>query len=97
MFQNITFSYISDTLEQVVGIQNVVQCHGSFATATCMKCKNKVDAEVIREDIFAQKIPNCPKCRNNSENQQEIADPQALPGMPIFAHDLGKLLISIKS
>ena len=61
-----------DTLEQVVGIQNVVQCHGSFATATCMKCKHKVKADVIREDIFAQKIPKCPMCglkASETENQ----------------------------
>jgi NAD-dependent deacetylase sirtuin 1 len=69
-----------DTLEQVVGIENVVQCHGSFATATCMKCKHKVDAKVIREDIFSQKIPKCSKCINNSssinsEEQMEAAGP----------------------
>lgn len=27
---------------------------GSFATATCMVCKDKVDAEAVREDIFNQ-------------------------------------------
>lgn len=27
---------------------------GSFATATCMMCKYKVDAEAIRKDIFDQ-------------------------------------------
>ncbi len=32
----------------------VVQCHGSFATATCMKCKYKVQADAIKEDIFDQ-------------------------------------------
>ena len=42
-----------DTLEQVVGISNVVQCHGSFATATCTKpaCRAKVSAEQIKKDI----------------------------------------------
>merc|ERR1712223_530114 len=69
-----------DTLEQVVGIENVVQCHGSFATATCMKCKHKVDAKVIREDIFSQRIPKCSKCINNSssinsEDRMEAAGP----------------------
>ena len=68
-------TFFADTLEQVVGIQNVVQCHGSFATATCMKCKNKVDAEIIREDIFAQKIPHCPQCVEN----QNRATPEHLP------------------
>ena len=69
------FIFFTDTLEQVVGIHNVVQCHGSFATATCMKCKNKVDAEIIREDIFAQKIPHCPQCGEN----QNRATPEHLP------------------
>jgi len=59
-----------DTLEQVVGIENVVQCHGSFATASCMVCKHKVQAEVIRQDIFEQKIPYCslPQCSSSITN-----------------------------
>ncbi|EJD73785.1 Sirt1 protein [Loa loa] len=40
-----------DTLEQVAGIKRIVQCHGSFATATCRNCGIKVDSEAIREDI----------------------------------------------
>merc|ERR1712061_972961 len=50
-----------DTLEQVVGISNVVQCHGSFATATCTKpsCRAKVSADQIKKDIFDQRIPYC--------------------------------------
>lgn len=51
-----------DTLEQQAGIRKVIQCHGSFATATCMKCSSKLSAESIREDIFQQVIPKCPKC-----------------------------------
>lgn len=51
-----------DTLEQVAGITNVIQCHGSFATASCFKCKHQVGCETIREDIFNQTIPRCPKC-----------------------------------
>merc|ERR1711963_161549 len=55
-----------DTLEQVVGIEDVVQCRGSFATASCTVCKHKVQAEVIRADIFAQKIPYCSQCSSSS-------------------------------
>ncbi|KAL6486795.1 hypothetical protein MHYP_G00034210 [Metynnis hypsauchen] len=51
-----------DTLEQVAGVQNVIQCHGSFATASCLVCKHKVDCEAIRDDIFKQVVPHCPKC-----------------------------------
>jgi NAD-dependent deacetylase sirtuin 1 len=43
-----------DTLEQVAGIEKVLQCHGSFATATCLVCKYKVEADAIREDIMNQ-------------------------------------------
>lgn len=68
-----------DTLEQVAGVQRIIQCHGkcyclidgsclihgersltsfflsgSFATASCLVCKQKVDCEAIREDIFNQ-------------------------------------------
>ncbi|XP_062589774.1 NAD-dependent protein deacetylase sirtuin-1-like [Saccostrea cucullata] len=56
-----------DTLEQVAGIQNVIQCHGSFAKATCMACKHKVDADDVREDIFKQVIPKCPVCPEGTE------------------------------
>ncbi|KAG2463361.1 NAD-dependent protein deacetylase sirtuin-1 [Polypterus senegalus] len=51
-----------DTLEQVAGVQKIIQCHGSFATASCLLCKYKVDCEAIREDIFNQVVPRCPKC-----------------------------------
>ncbi|CAH1794245.1 unnamed protein product [Owenia fusiformis] len=56
-----------DTLEQVAGISNVVQCHGSFAMATCMNCKYKVNAEAIKEDIMNQVIPRCPECPADTE------------------------------
>eukprot|EP00108_Taenia_solium_P002561 TsM_000843700 transcript=TsM_000843700 gene=TsM_000843700 len=52
-----------DTLEQVAGIENVIQCHGSFATASCVSCGYKVRGESIREAIMAQRIPHCPRCR----------------------------------
>ncbi|KAM7385900.1 hypothetical protein PAMP_001945 [Pampus punctatissimus] len=51
-----------DTLEQVAGVQRIIQCHGSFATASCLVCKHKMDCEAIREDIFNQVVPHCPRC-----------------------------------
>ncbi|XP_068423986.1 NAD-dependent protein deacetylase sirtuin-1 isoform X2 [Clinocottus analis] len=51
-----------DTLEQVSGVKRIIQCHGSFATASCLVCKHKVDCEAIREDIFNQVVPRCPRC-----------------------------------
>ncbi|XP_043991895.1 NAD-dependent protein deacetylase sirtuin-1 [Gambusia affinis] len=51
-----------DTLEQVAGVQRIIQCHGSFATASCLVCKHKVDCEAIRADILNQVVPRCPQC-----------------------------------
>ncbi|XP_062927603.1 NAD-dependent protein deacetylase sirtuin-1 isoform X2 [Mobula hypostoma] len=51
-----------DTLEQVAGIRRIVECHGSFAMASCLMCKYKVDCEAIREEVFNQVVPRCPKC-----------------------------------
>ena len=48
----------TDTLEQVAGIEKVFYCHGSSATASCMVCKAKVDAEGLREDIINWKLPH---------------------------------------
>ena len=43
-----------DTLEKQTGIERVIECHGSFAKATCRQCQAKFDGEVIREDVMAQ-------------------------------------------
>lgn len=64
-----------DTLEQVAGIKNVIECHGSFSTASCTKCKYKSDADSIRADIFAQRIPACPRCQPNVEQSVDASQP----------------------
>ncbi|KAI7899142.1 DHS-like NAD/FAD-binding domain-containing protein [Cokeromyces recurvatus] len=51
-----------DTLEHKANIKRVVNCHGSFATATCVTCGYKVDGTEIESYIMAQQIPPCPKC-----------------------------------
>lgn len=68
------YSQNIDTLEQKAGIKNVLQCHGSFATATCTdpSCKYQVHGDVIRDDILARRIPECPKCSARREEREEI-------------------------
>lgn len=53
-----------DTIELIAGIKNIIQCHGSFATATCtnQECKYKCNADDIRDSIFNQEIPKCKEC-----------------------------------
>lgn len=60
-----------DTLERVAGIENVIECHGSFATASCTRCKYAVDAEAIQDDILNQLIPICKICEAQSTKDYE--------------------------
>jgi NAD+-dependent protein deacetylase SIR2 len=58
------YSQNIDNIEANAGIkpEKLVQCHGSFATATCQRCGYKVDGETIFYEIKAGKIPRCDKC-----------------------------------
>ncbi|KAJ2797678.1 NAD-dependent histone deacetylase sir2, partial [Coemansia guatemalensis] len=51
-----------DTLEHVQGIKNVLNCHGSFATATCIKCGYTSEGTALEPDIMAKRIAYCPRC-----------------------------------
>lgn len=53
-----------DDLEGLAGIDRdkIVQCHGSFATATCRKCKHKVEGKEIFDDIRAKTVSKCKAC-----------------------------------
>lgn len=65
-----------DTLEQEAGIERVIQCHGSFATASCTVCKRQVAASEIREDIFERRIPMCSVCSQSSHSQPNPVEGQ---------------------
>ncbi|KAF9291462.1 NAD-dependent histone deacetylase sir2 [Mortierella alpina] len=54
-----------DTLEQKAGITKVLQCHGSFATASCIRCKHTVPGDDIKEAIFKQEVAYCKLCTDN--------------------------------
>ncbi|OIW25159.1 SIR2-domain-containing protein [Coniochaeta ligniaria NRRL 30616] len=58
------YSQNIDNLEARAGIDpaKLVQCHGSFATASCVKCGHKVPGESIFPEVKAGKIPRCRKC-----------------------------------
>ncbi|KAI1310720.1 DHS-like NAD/FAD-binding domain-containing protein [Xylaria venustula] len=58
------YSQNIDNIEANAGIlpEKLVQCHGSFATASCQRCGHKVRGDAIFGDIRAGKIPRCGKC-----------------------------------
>lgn len=58
------FTQNIDNLERHAGIipGKLIQCHGSFATATCIECKYKVPCEKIYYDLKAGKVARCDNC-----------------------------------
>ena len=58
------FTQNIDNLEEYAGIQKekLIQCHGSFATATCSECRGQVKGESIYDDIRAARVPYCKSC-----------------------------------
>jgi NAD+-dependent protein deacetylase SIR2 len=53
-----------DNLEELAGVERsrLIQCHGSFATATCRKCKYQVPGEDIFDDLRAKRVAQCKRC-----------------------------------
>mmetsp|Transcript_30672 Transcript_30672/g.55640 ORF Transcript_30672/g.55640 Transcript_30672/m.55640 type:complete len:621 (+) Transcript_30672:17-1879(+) len=52
-----------DCLEEAAGITRATFCHGSFATATCIKCGHHVlDGMLVNDTIAQGRIPHCNQC-----------------------------------
>ncbi|KAM0740995.1 hypothetical protein ACQRIT_003852 [Beauveria bassiana] len=58
------YSQNIDNLEIKAGVprDKLIQCHGSFGTASCVQCGHRIAGELIFPDIRAGIIPRCPKC-----------------------------------
>lgn len=61
------FTQNIDNLEGHAGIlpEKLIQCHGSFATASCVECNYKVRGEEIYKDLKAGRVPRCDRCIRN--------------------------------
>jgi len=58
------FTQNIDNIEAFAGISpdRLIQCHGSWATASCRKCKHTVPGEDIFDDVRAQRVSRCKQC-----------------------------------
>ncbi|AGO12344.1 AaceriAEL013Cp [[Ashbya] aceris (nom. inval.)] len=68
-----------DNLESYAGIfkENIVQCHGSFATASCVTCHLKMPGERIFQQIKDREIPLCAYCYpKRQEEYPTVTDEQ---------------------
>ncbi|GAA5848875.1 hypothetical protein JCM8547_006374 [Rhodosporidiobolus lusitaniae] len=51
-----------DGLFELVGCEKMLNCHGSFATASCLLCHRRFPGSAIEADVFASRVPLCPYC-----------------------------------
>ncbi len=88
-----------DNLEANVGIskEKTIQCHGSFAAATCQTCRWKIDGSKIFKYIKELELPVCPNCYKEREkrfNRDENYYPRSYgvmkPDITFFGEDLPK-------
>ena len=65
------FTQNIDNLESYAGIapEKLIQCHGSFATATCIECKTRVPGEAIYKDLKAGRVARCDECLRSIRKQ----------------------------
>lgn len=58
------FTQNIDNLEGHAGIvpEKLIQCHGSFATATCIECNYRVKCEEIYTEMKAGRVARCDRC-----------------------------------
>jgi NAD-dependent histone deacetylase SIR2 len=61
-----------DNVESNAGIrkEKLIQCHGSWATATCRKCKHNVPGEDIFDSVRAMKPAECKRCIDEIASQK---------------------------
>jgi len=76
------YSQNIDTLETIAGIQKVTMCHGSFATASCIRCKHKVDADAIKAQVLLGEVPFCTVCSSPEEISKIKFPIQSSPQSP---------------
>ncbi|KAI9145827.1 DHS-like NAD/FAD-binding domain-containing protein [Paraphysoderma sedebokerense] len=80
-----------DNIESLAGVGRVMQCHGSFATARCVRCKYSVPGDALKDDIFAKRVPRCPVCPDSDdEGESKSIDAPAVmkPDIVFFGENL---------
>ncbi|KAK0272701.1 NAD-dependent histone deacetylase sir2 [Friedmanniomyces endolithicus] len=70
-----------DNLEELAGIdrKRLIQCHGSFATASCRKCGDRVPGSTIFADLRAKRVAKCKRCEKAIAEQAKQPKPPPLP------------------
>ncbi|KAI8374195.1 DHS-like NAD/FAD-binding domain-containing protein [Radiomyces spectabilis] len=58
------FTQNIDTLERLAGLDEdlIVEAHGSFATASCVECKNVADPAQVKKKVLKGEVARCSSC-----------------------------------
>ena len=72
------YSQNIDDIESHAGIERerLVQCHGSFRTASCLMCGNKVQGEIIFPAVRRGEVPRCQVCNTSSSTSLDSKSKQ---------------------
>ncbi|SGY14936.1 BQ5605_C013g07172 [Microbotryum silenes-dioicae] len=62
-----------DGLFERTGVRKMLNCHGSFATASCLRCRTQFPGSAIEADVFASRVPLCPHCTASDEQAAQLA------------------------
>eukprot|EP00559_Dactyliosolen_fragilissimus_P003346 CAMPEP_0184857198 /NCGR_PEP_ID=MMETSP0580-20130426/2361_1 /TAXON_ID=1118495 /ORGANISM="Dactyliosolen fragilissimus" /LENGTH=362 /DNA_ID=CAMNT_0027352653 /DNA_START=16 /DNA_END=1101 /DNA_ORIENTATION=+ len=71
-----------DGLEVISGLpeSKLVECHGHFRTATCIKCSSPFDGIKCKDSILNEaRVPTCPKCHNGLIKPDIVFFGESLP------------------
>jgi NAD-dependent SIR2 family protein deacetylase len=69
-------------LERLTGLDQkyIIEAHGSFATASCVKCKKRADSDMVKKKAINGHVPHCEDC-----------DDLIKPDITFFGESLPKL------
>ena len=68
-----------DGLFEQVGVERMLNCHGSFATASCLRCRTQFPGRAIEADVFASRVALCPLCTKQDEAAAAAAPAKKAP------------------
>jgi NAD-dependent SIR2 family protein deacetylase len=71
-----------DNIESRVGLKRIFQCHGSFATASCIVCRNRVPGSAIEGNIFSHTVPWCEICTKRQNKLRPTGGRRKKSGNP---------------
>lgn len=83
-----------DNLEKKVGIleESVIQCHGSFGSATCLTCHSRFAGHKIFNHIRHKQVPRCLQCYSIVNLNEDLPIDYGVikPDITFFGEDLPK-------